>query len=590
MANAQASSSQRVLVSYSAAPSILLSSKWEQVQTALISLLPLRNIHWKSPARTSIRTIQELEVDLVPLDTPRDEHTQIPVSILEKPLLNIYIVVCQNTDVEGYRMAVKKQIKDWQSLVMTRKNQEWLIVHIIRPDARTQTGNFFQLKGSVFEKIKTDFNTEKRERCVQVAWSPETDAPAVWAELINKIKEGLLSAFDSAVSQREEEVKKSEGQRQMPGWNFCTFFILKESLASSFEGVNLFEDAYIQYDELETSFYQVLKEKNLSWFGTLINPVSGDDSAPLLSVTRKSYRDLILANTISVFDFRIYLLSRQCELLAHRGRINEISRKAAAFLGGFGRRLRDVETTLPPFFIESWIYSSALSVVEYCDRWASGFQIAGPKLNTFNAAKGELLELARTQLDIIGVTIRHLPKRPPFSSSFSSSESPAQTDLTQKISNIELLAAIDDAEAFYSLYVDITTRAIDMYTKAGRKKFALRLHGSLAALDLHRGQYETALSIYTSLPAHYAPHMWTSLESFMLSRALDAHADFQQEKDTEWIHILLSFLKSYIENLGSELLMHEDDKVEYITKLVDNLRQAASKLETGRLAYRFYLK
>lgn len=107
--------------------------------------------------------------------------------------------------------------------------------------------------------------------------------------------------------------------------------------------MNLFEDAYIQYDELETSFYQVLKEKNLSWFGTLISPGSGDDSAPLLSVSKKPYRDLILANTISVFDFRIYLLSRQCELLARRGRINEICRKVAAFLGAFGRRLREVE-------------------------------------------------------------------------------------------------------------------------------------------------------------------------------------------------------------------------------------------------------
>lgn len=120
---------------------------------------------------------------------------------------------------------------------------------------------------------------------------------------------------------------------------------MQESLANSFEGVNLFEDAYTQFEELETSFYQVLKERNLSWFGTLINPVSGDDSSPLLSVSKKAYRDLILANTISVFDFRIYLLSRQCELLAQRGRINEISRKAAAFLGAFGRRLRDVEVS-----------------------------------------------------------------------------------------------------------------------------------------------------------------------------------------------------------------------------------------------------
>lgn len=64
-------------------------------------------------------------------------------------------------------------------------------------------------------------------RCVQLAWSYDQDNPAAWADLISKLKDGIISAFDAAVSQREEEVKRSEGQRQMPGWNFCTFFILK---------------------------------------------------------------------------------------------------------------------------------------------------------------------------------------------------------------------------------------------------------------------------------------------------------------------------------------------------------------------------
>lgn len=78
--------------------------------------------------------------------------------------------------------------------------------------------------------------------------------------------------------------------------------------------------------------------------------------------------------------------------------------------------------------------------------------------------------------------------------------------------------------------------------------------------------------------------MWTSLESFMLSRALDTHSDMKKPKDTEWIHILLSFLKTYIENLGSELLMHEEDKTAYVTKLVNDMDRAASELEGGTLS------
>jgi hypothetical protein len=58
-------------------------------------------------------------------------------------------------------------------------------------------------------------------------WSSGQANPAAWGDTITKIKEGLLFAFDSAVSLREDDVKRSESQRQMPGWNFCTFFILK---------------------------------------------------------------------------------------------------------------------------------------------------------------------------------------------------------------------------------------------------------------------------------------------------------------------------------------------------------------------------
>lgn len=93
---AQPLSNKRALVSYSAAPSVFSSGHWDQIHRALASQLPLRNIHWKSASRTSLRTIQELDVALVHLDTLRDDHTsQIPATLLEKPFLNIYIVTCE---------------------------------------------------------------------------------------------------------------------------------------------------------------------------------------------------------------------------------------------------------------------------------------------------------------------------------------------------------------------------------------------------------------------------------------------------------------------------------------------------------------
>ena len=112
-------------------------------------------------------------------------------------------------------------------------------------------------------------------------------------------------------------------------------------MSNSFEGMNLLDDAVLQYDELEAAFFQVTKVKNVSWFGSLITPEANDDSLPLLSVTKKPYRDLILANTISIFDFRIYLLARQCNLMGKMGKIAEAGQKIIMFLYSFSRKLRD---------------------------------------------------------------------------------------------------------------------------------------------------------------------------------------------------------------------------------------------------------
>jgi hypothetical protein len=179
--------------------------------------------------------------------------------------------------------------------------------------------------------------------------------------------------------------------------------------------MSLFEDALAQYHELESTFSQVLREKNMSWFGKLISLGPKDDSLALLSLVKKPYRDLILANTISVFDFRVYLLARQCAILAMMGKLFDVCKKSSTFLATFSMRLRDIEVrninihllsfltcvhqgSLPKFFIESWIYSSALSVVEQCDVWAGPFDFDKPTLSNFQAAKGELLQLAANQV------------------------------------------------------------------------------------------------------------------------------------------------------------------------------------------------
>lgn len=87
---------RHVQVTYAAPPALQSSDQWVQIKAGFTAQLPLRNLHWKPASRTSIRTIQDLDVDFVSLDSIKEEGaSQIPTTLLERPLLNVYVVTCE---------------------------------------------------------------------------------------------------------------------------------------------------------------------------------------------------------------------------------------------------------------------------------------------------------------------------------------------------------------------------------------------------------------------------------------------------------------------------------------------------------------
>ena len=87
---------QPVVISYAAPPTFLANPNWNKVRSNILSLLPLRNLHWKPASRPSIRTIQELNASFVPFESLSDDPTsQIPGTLLEKPLLHLFILHCE---------------------------------------------------------------------------------------------------------------------------------------------------------------------------------------------------------------------------------------------------------------------------------------------------------------------------------------------------------------------------------------------------------------------------------------------------------------------------------------------------------------
>jgi hypothetical protein len=288
----------------------------------------------------------------------------------------------------------RKLLREWVTTHATADGgdnhnaHEWLILHVVLPgtpaaqqprsssSASTSGGGSRWMKGSqtLLDKIRSDFNgsAAKVDRVAQIrippnhpdlqtlsppvaptaaATTPESPAEheTAWLDLVAKFKTQILASFDARVSQYEEDVRERDAQRGLPGWNFCTFFVLKEGLARAFESVGLVEDALVLYDELGFGLEAIVREQQkgeviggsfigwtkegLHWIEEATTSLEArksgmgesvdetDDRNPITS-DKKPYRELILSNEISIFDFRCYLFSRQATLLLRLGRRN----------------------------------------------------------------------------------------------------------------------------------------------------------------------------------------------------------------------------------------------------------------------------
>ncbi|KAI0435784.1 cis-golgi transport protein particle complex subunit [Xylaria telfairii] len=341
---------------------------------------------------------------------PARRH-QIP-GLRRTPYLKVLLVRCDDND--SYKGQVRQEIRDWikaNTPPSTSKKAnaaenhdafEWLIVHVVIPNtvAATQPRKSDVGSGSekssaasrwrpgsstLLEKLRSDFNSSSKSAVDHVSQirigvndvpydslprvvpavpsgysETEQETENAWMDLIAKFRSLILSSFDMRVTQYEEDIKEKDAQRSLPGWNFCTFFILKEGLARGFESVGLVEDALVGYDELSVGLDMIVKDQSLGRSGSAANalPAYTEDlkkqalksraamvemtyeedevvelgpaqSAGIqlkdsyddipISANKKPYRDLIVANNVSIFDFRCYIFARQIALLLRLG-------------------------------------------------------------------------------------------------------------------------------------------------------------------------------------------------------------------------------------------------------------------------------
>lgn len=351
----------------------------------------------------SIATAAATDTANTSLSSGKERRHQIP-GLRQTPYLKIYLLRCDDKDT--YKSTSRQLVREWirentpppQTSSTVNKLEahdasEWLILHVVLPDTvaaseprwtaaskrdpdelveRPQSSAKWPGKSTstVLDKIRADFNPSTKsvpERVAQIRLQksdipqhhlPQNPVPSAyietkqeqenaWQDLFAKFKTLILMSFDLRVTQYEDDIREKDAQRSLPGWNFCTFFTLKEGLARGFESVGLVEDALAIYDELTLGlesavtdapdsaasrgtllgdldkYRDILKEisaaeSDAQTIEKLIQPLQSLYDQPL-DLTKKDYRGEIVKSTISLFDFHLYIFARQRTLLLRLG-------------------------------------------------------------------------------------------------------------------------------------------------------------------------------------------------------------------------------------------------------------------------------
>ena len=294
-----------------------MSQVWPKFFQEFSRYLPLTSVIWKSPFSSKpAKTIDSILIDFKPFSNDLFTRKTVLTSHL-LPSCHLFIVSCD--DSETYKTIIRKQIKDWLEMVNRKKVQECVIIHVCSQEQPKITKFSVNLKSSVYDKIKSDFGS-KTNRCCQIPLADND--PSDWYDLLMKLKDAVITSFSLIITSIDEEIRKMDSLRLNPGWNYGSFFLVKESMALVYESIGLQEEALEQYEELEAIFYHVHGPGTSTVaFNNFGASEVGDEVGNILDFSQKPYRDFILQNNISIFDFRIYLFARQAYLLNSMGKI-----------------------------------------------------------------------------------------------------------------------------------------------------------------------------------------------------------------------------------------------------------------------------
>lgn len=545
-------------------------SLFTSVYSTLTQQLPREPMEWRRSYGRAPKMIH-LESNFVQFKEellPKEGNK----ALLTFPFLHIYWTECCDTEV--YKASTKDDITKWQNALRAHGSTDWLIV-VVESEAKKKNKTNILPRTSIADKIRSDFCNKQSDRCmVLVDPLKETSrSQESWSLFLSKLRTLLLTSFTRNLGHFEDEMRTLREKRTEPGWSFCDYFMVQEELAFVFEMLQQFEDALVQYDELDALFSQYVLNfgagDGANWLSSFCQPVQSWDGLSLRKPIDMEKRDMIQKRRANLLELRSYLFSRQCTLLLFLQRPWEVANRALELLHNCVQELRLLEVSVPPGALDCWVFLSCLEVLQRIEGCCERPQIEANISHTVG-----LWSYAMEKLQSLGSLCGLVSEGGPCSEDLQrtvdllaglGAERP-ETANTAQSPYKKLQEALSSEEAFEKHYLELAHATIQMYNTISRTRSAKLVGKDLAEFYMRKSLPQKAEPYLQGALRMYQSEGW----SLPLTHTRKQLAECQK---------LLGQTEPYLQTcslLAADTNLSQDERVAYCHEILTSSEKSPS--------------
>ncbi|XP_042242319.1 trafficking protein particle complex subunit 10-like isoform X2 [Homarus americanus] len=497
------------------------NSLFSGLQAGLVTGLPQESVEWRRSYGRPSRCVH-VEVDFVPF-SEECLVKDAPRTILGQPIFHTYWTDC--ADVEAYKSVTKDSLQAWIFSLKQQSVTDWMVILLETPD--TRKGNKLLPRTTVLDKIKNDFGGKQAERCLSVIDPLKSDSRSMesWQTLLTKMRHLLMVAYNRALNKFEESMRAERERRTEKSWSFCSYFLLQEELAQVFHLLALYDEALIQYDELDALFTQFILNSAAGdsppWLGIYSQPCEKWEGLHLTPHLDTVVQGKIQSKDVTLLEFRNYLFQRQCALLFQLNKPWEVASRSLTFLQNTVGELNILDVTVAPGGVACWGVLSCLEIIDSLHRYKEPSTTDAHALHT-----APLWAYARDKLQELGSLCGLMPGSATSSAQLHTvislvcgmgndphtHDQPTDNPPTsQDTPMTRLKDSLSSPQAFKKHFLDLSEVAISTYKHIGRIRSARLIGRDLATFYTAQGEPQKAATFLTDQLTMFLEEGWLLL-------------------------------------------------------------------------------